>query len=111
VNDRDTTYVQHIAAAVRRIDSYLSGLSEEAFCQTPMVQDAVLRNLEVVSEASRRLSEEFKSRYAEIRWKEVAAAGNVYRHEYDRVRDDLVWETATTGLDSLRHLIQREVKF
>jgi uncharacterized protein with HEPN domain len=56
VSDRDATYVQHIAAAVERVDTYLAGMSEEAFNQSSLVRDAVLRNLEVISEASRRLS-------------------------------------------------------
>jgi uncharacterized protein with HEPN domain len=38
----------------------------------------------------------------------MAAAGNVYRHEYDRVQDDVIWETATAGLDSVRELLRRE---
>jgi uncharacterized protein with HEPN domain len=60
VIDRDATYVDHIAQAVRAIDTYLHGVSEETFHESPMVRDAVLRNLEVISEASRRLSQALK---------------------------------------------------
>jgi uncharacterized protein with HEPN domain len=109
VIDRDPTYVEHIAQAVRAIDTYLDGVSEEAFHESPMIRDAVLRNLEVISEASRRLSSALKDRYPSVPWRDVRDSGNVYRHEYERVNDDLVWETATTGLESLRDLIQHEI--
>ncbi len=108
--DRDATYVTHIAQAVRAIDTYLDGVTQQHFGQSPMVRDAVLRRLEVISEASRHLSETLKERYPSIPWRDVSAAGNVYRHEYEAVDDDVVWETATVGLTSLRELIGRELQ-
>ena len=73
-----------------------------------MVRDAVVRNLEIISEASRRLSESLKDRYPSIPWQDVRDSGNVYRHEYERVNDDVVWLTATAGLESIRDMIRRE---
>jgi uncharacterized protein with HEPN domain len=100
-----------MAKAIRAIDSYLAGVSEETFNATPIIRDAVIRNLEVISEASRRLSDALKQRYAELPWSGIAAAGNVYRHEYDEVDDGVVWQTATVGLTELRALIASETTF
>lgn len=75
-----------------------------------MVCDAVLRNLEVISEASRRLSSALKERYPNVPWQDFADSGDVYQYEYERVNDDLVWETATVGLESIRDLIRREIE-
>lgn len=105
---RDSTYLSHINQAISKIDSYLAGVTKEAFAQHPMVRDAVLRNLEVISEASRRLSSDLKERHPNIPWTGIAGAGNVYRHEYDDVDVETVWETPTAGLVLIRDLIAFE---
>src|SRR3979411_2916788 len=58
---------------------------------------AVTRALEIVSEASRRLPDELKERYPDLDWTAIAAAGNVYRHEYDAVDHNQLWRTAQQG--------------
>jgi uncharacterized protein with HEPN domain len=63
---------------------------------------AVVRALEIISEASRRLPAEFKDRHPEIDWVAVAAAGNVYRHEYEGVDTALLWHTVRRSLNELR---------
>jgi uncharacterized protein with HEPN domain len=74
-----------------------------------MIRDAVLRNLEIVSEASRRISDELKERYPGVPWTGIAGAGNVYRHDYDEIDDRIVWDTATRGLEPLRDLLKHEL--
>jgi uncharacterized protein with HEPN domain len=63
---------------------------------------AVIRALEIISEASRRLPAELKDRHHEIDWVAVAAAGNIYRHEYEGVDVNLIWHTVRHSLDGLR---------
>src|SRR4051812_31524307 len=63
---------------------------------------AVVRALEIISEASRRLPAELKDRHSEIDWIAVAAAGNVYRHEYEGVDATLIWHTVRHSLMDLR---------
>lgn len=106
--NRDETYLSHIATAISSIDTYLTGVTEEAFRQTPLVRDAVLRNLEIVSEASRRLSDDLKERYPNVPWSAVAAAGNVYRHDYHMLNVEVVWQTATAGLEGIREMLRAE---
>jgi uncharacterized protein with HEPN domain len=101
--------LSHIAKAVSSIDTYLNGVTEGSFHELPMVRDAVLRNLEVISEASRRLSDELKQRHPSVPWAGIAGAGNVYRHDYDEVNDDVVWQTATAGLAAIREVVRREL--
>ncbi|UWU69698.1 DUF86 domain-containing protein [Bradyrhizobium sp. NC92] len=59
---------------------------------------AVTRCLEIISEASRRLPEELKARHPAIAWRQMAAAGNVYRDNYEDVAANLVWETVQQAL-------------
>jgi uncharacterized protein with HEPN domain len=66
--------------------------------------DGLRRNarcLEIISEASRRLPDEIKARYPSIAWKNMAGAGNVYRHDYEDVAAKLVWDTMQLALPPL----------
>jgi uncharacterized protein with HEPN domain len=70
---------------------------------------AVIRSLEIISEASRRLSDELKTRHPDIPWREMAAAGNFYRHNYEDVTPDRVWRTLQEHLPPLRAAINAEL--
>jgi len=70
---------------------------------------AITRCLEIISEASRRLSDEVKARHHLIPWPEMAAAGNFYRHEYEDVLPQRVWKTLTDDLPPLRAAILQEL--
>jgi uncharacterized protein with HEPN domain len=70
---------------------------------------AVIRRLEIISEASRRLPAELKERHPHIEWSEVAAAGSVYRHAYQEVRDDIIWRTVQRSLDPLRVVVEKKL--
>jgi uncharacterized protein with HEPN domain len=71
---------------------------------------AVIRSLEIISEASRRLSDELKARHAGIPWREMAAAGNFYRHNYEDVTPRRVWKTLHEDLPPLRASVDQELK-
>ena len=89
--------------------SFIEGVSYEAFCESQLVFYGLTRCLEIVSEASRRLPEDLKSRHANIPWAEMAGAGNVYRHDYEDVQHRLVWGTAKTRLPELLATVEWEL--
>jgi uncharacterized protein with HEPN domain len=70
---------------------------------------AVTRCLEIVSEASRRLPEALKQRHSAIQWKDMAAAGNIYRHQYEDVAARELWDTLTLHLPPLRAVVEAEL--
>jgi len=70
---------------------------------------AVTRCLEVISEASRRLPPDLKARHPSIAWRQMAGAGNVYRHDYEDVAAEYVWETVQLALPPLRAVIEVEL--
>jgi uncharacterized protein with HEPN domain len=70
---------------------------------------AVTRCLEIISEASRRLPDDLKARYPSIGWKQMAAAGNVYRHDYEDVASEFVWDKLRRGLSTLRTAVEAEL--
>jgi uncharacterized protein with HEPN domain len=95
----------HIAMAER----FVEDMSYEAFRDDERTVYAVIRCLEIVSEASRRLPDELKARHPSIEWREMAAAGNIYRHEYEDVAAGRVWQTLTVSLPRLRIVIEQEL--
>jgi uncharacterized protein with HEPN domain len=95
----------HIAKA----EGFVAGLSYEAFKDDDLRLYAVVRCLEIISEASRRLPEELKLRHPSIEWREMAAAGNFYRHEYEDVAARRVWVTLTHDLPLLHDVVTKEL--
>lgn len=81
----------------------------EGFRDDVMRLYAVTRCLEIISEASRRLSDDLKARHPNIAWREMAGAGNIYRHDYEDVAARRVWDTVQLALPPLRAAIEHEL--
>jgi uncharacterized protein with HEPN domain len=88
------------AAACQNADSFAADLRAVY---------AVTRCLEIISEASRRLPDELKARRPSIPWRDIAGAGNVYRHDYEDVAAHQVWDTVQLALPPLRTVIAEEL--
>ena len=87
-----------------------AGMELDAFAADRKTLYAVVRALEIVSEASRRLPAEIKDRHLGIDWIAIAAAGNVYRHEYEGVDENLLWHTVRYDLAALRSVAVIELE-
>jgi uncharacterized protein with HEPN domain len=96
---------RHIGLATQ----FVAGIGYEAFRDDTRTVYAVTRCLEIIAEASRRLPDEMKTRYPAIAWKNMAGAGNVYRHNYEDVAAKLVWDTVQLALPPLRDVVAREI--
>jgi uncharacterized protein with HEPN domain len=83
--------------------------SLEIFRDDIMRLYAVTRCLEIISEASRRLSAALKERHPEIPWRQIAGAGNIYRHDYEAVAAHRVWDTVLLALPPLRSVVEQEL--
>ena len=96
----------------RHIDlamGFVADLDYGAFREDTRTVYAVTRCLEIISEASRRLPNLMKMRYPSIAWKNMAGAGNIYRHDYEDVATKLVWDTVQLALPPLRDVVAREI--
>jgi uncharacterized protein with HEPN domain len=103
---------QRLADIIDNIDaiaSFTGGMKLDDFTRDRKTVYAVTRALEIISEATRRIPDEIRLRHPEIDWTAVAAAGNVYRHEYEAVDVVLVWHTVSTGLSPLRQIAAAEL--
>jgi uncharacterized protein with HEPN domain len=90
--------------------SFCAGFDRASFKLDIKTAYAVTRCLEIISEASRRLPDDLKARHPAIGWKQMAAAGNVYRHDYEDVAAEFVWETVERALPPLRVVVEAELK-
>ena len=90
-------------------ESFMAGLDRDAFAEDRKSVYAVVRCLEIISEASRRVGEDVKARHPSIPWDRIAGAGNMYRHEYDNVLETYVWTTVRESLPPLLLIVDREL--
>jgi uncharacterized protein with HEPN domain len=102
--------LKDIVENIDAIRTFTGGMDADAFTRDRKTVYAVTRALEIISEASRRLPNDFKASHPSIDWPAVAAAGNVYRHEYELMDDALVWHTVQYGLDALRNASAAELR-
>jgi uncharacterized protein with HEPN domain len=101
--------LQDILENIRLARSFVAGLSFADFQADLRTSYAIVRCLEIISEASRRLPAEIKARHSEIEWIDVAGAGSIYRHDYHAVSDDLIWQTVQQDLEPLRIAAEQEL--
>jgi uncharacterized protein with HEPN domain len=103
---------QRLADIIDNVDAiqgFTSDLAFPTFRTDRKTVYAVVRALEIISEASRRLPDDLLGRHPEIDWAAVAAAGNVYRHEHEAVDEALIWQTAQHSLAALRKVAEDEI--
>jgi uncharacterized protein with HEPN domain len=106
---RDDVYLRHILDAIGKIETY-TGVGKEAFMAASHWQDATIRNLEIIGEAVKRLSDDFKSKNSEIPWRNVAGLRDVLIHDYMGVDLENVWNVVEQNLPTLKKVILKNVK-
>lgn len=97
-------YLAHILECIQKIERYTSD-GKDRFMSDMMVQDAVLRNLEVIGEATKRLDDTYRSAHPQIPWRTVAGLRDVLIHQYEGVDLDRVWNVVMDGLPGLKEAI------
>ena len=101
--------LRDIVDNIDAIEAFIDGLDLAMFKKDRKTVYAVVRALEIISEASRRLPGELRERHLQIDWPAIAAAGNIYRHECDAVDEALIRHTARNDLRELRRVAAEEL--
>ena len=102
----DDAYLDDIISAAKQIAVYIEGMDQAAFLADRKTQDAVVRQIEIMGEASTRVSQELKSSHPEIDWKGLAQLRNFYIHVYRRVNYLKVWQTCRTTIPRIQAAIE-----
>lgn len=98
---RDPAYLWDMLDAARSIQEFTKGVSQNLYLQNRMMQLAVERQLEVIGEAARRVSEAFRQTHSEIPWRPIIALRNILAHEYGEIRHDRIWKVVTVHIPAL----------
>ena len=104
--DRDRIYLRDILDSAAAAQEYILGLRRETFLSLREKQDAVIRSLEVIGEAVRRLSDKTKAAMPEISWDRFRRMRNILIHQYDNVDLDLVFDTVEKDLPLLERTVR-----
>ena len=103
---RDGAYLRHIRDAAKRIQEYTRE-GRDAFMGNMMMQDAVVRNLEIIGEATKGLSPNFRARYPDIPWPSMAGMRDVLIHGYMGVDLEIVWDVVVNRIGPILADIER----
>jgi uncharacterized protein with HEPN domain len=103
----DIIYIEHIESSLQRIISYSQGSSREIFFDNTQLQDACIRQIEIIGEATKRLSTEFREKHPEIPWKDMAGMRDKLIHDYLDVDLGMVYKTIMSDIPSLVPKIQK----
>jgi len=98
----DLARLKHAVEAMEEIETYTSGIDFEQFDSNSMMRYACVKQLEIIGEACRHLSQELKARYSEIPWVHIVGMRNVFVHEYFGIDSMLVWEIVKSDLPEFK---------
>ncbi len=105
----DIVYYEHILECISKIQQYTKGLEHNEFIKNEMIQDAVIRNLEIIGEAANKISKQSKEENNRIPWKQIVGMRNRLIHDYFGVDSGAVWQTLIDDLPSLKEKILKIV--
>ena len=104
---RDDATLLDIANAARLVIEWTAGLERAAFLADRKTQSAIERQLEILGEATKRLSLALREQHPQIPWRQIAGLRDVLIHRYDDVNPELLWETAIVAVPQLLSALER----
>jgi len=105
----DFFYIENILQSISRIQLYISSKDYTTFVGDFIVQDAVVRQLEIIGEATKRITKDFRNNNPEIPWSDMAGMRDILIHDYIDVDIDIVWKTASESIPKLKTLLEKLV--
>lgn len=103
-------YLEDIAESIKYIEEYTKDIKEADFYRDTKLQDAILRRLEIIGEAAKKIPQAIKSKYPDIPWKEIAGTRDILSHEYFRVNLERIWKTIQEDLLPFKEKIEEILK-
>jgi uncharacterized protein with HEPN domain len=103
----DTARLGHIYDAICTIETYSAGVNKTAFLANGMMQDAIMRQIEIIGEAAGRISYELQEKHPDLPWLEMRAIRNKIVHDYLEINTDIIWDTVKNDLPPLKTQIKK----
>lgn len=101
----ETVYLQHILDAIHQIDEYTQGIDENGFAGKRLIQDGVIRQIEIIGEAVKHLSIELRAKYSSVSWQDIAGARDKLIHDYFGVDIEKVWLMRVEDIPGLNNTV------
>lgn len=98
-------YLEHIRDAIKDIESFTKGLTKSGFLKNKLRQSAIVRQLEIIGEASKNIPESFREKYTEVEWKKMAGTRDKIIHHYFGVDLNAVWGIVQKDIPDLKKKI------
>ena len=103
-------YLRHILDAIYRIGEYTKEVKYKDFINSALIQAAVMREMEIIGEATKRLMQECKQKYTDIPWKKIAGMRDKLIHDYFGVDLDAVWDTVEKDIPMLKNKLEKVIE-
>ncbi|MBI5700234.1 DUF86 domain-containing protein [Candidatus Saganbacteria bacterium] len=101
------TYLNDMLSSIKKIDGYIRGLSLKDFKANEMVVDAVIRNLEILGEASKNIPNDIKKKHKDVEWKKIAGLRDILIHAYFGIDFDILWDILQNKLPGLKQALKK----
>lgn len=112
INRDYNLYIEDMLTSMLRIEEYIGEMRFKEFKMNYLIVDAIIRNFEIIGEASKNVPPEIKDKYPEIPWKKMYGLRNLIAHEYFGVDYEMIWEISKNNLPQnsidLRNIIEKE---
>jgi uncharacterized protein with HEPN domain len=103
----DKVYLQHILDCIEKIEVFTKDITRYEFDQNILVQDAVMRNIEIIGEATKKISINYRTIHPEIPWKEMSGMRDKLIHDYLDVDQEVIWMTIESDIPLLKEIISK----
>lgn len=103
-------FLEDILEAIRKIEEYTEDLTFNQFCENSMAVDAVIRNFEVIGEATKNIPKKIMEKYPDVEWKEAVGFRNILIHDYFGIDLEAVWETIKNNIPPYKKHVAEVLK-
>ncbi|MDD3248015.1 MAG: DUF86 domain-containing protein [Methanosarcina sp.] len=106
----DRVYLSHILQSVSLIEKYTEDLTEEEFLSNSLFQDATIRQIQIIGEATKNLSKSLRDKYPQIHWRGIAGMRDKLVHDYFGVDINAVWDTIKDDIPALKKIVLKIIQ-
>ena len=109
--DQDySIYINDILKCIKKIKRYIKSLDFDSFILDEIIYDAVIRNLEIIGEASNKIPKSIQKNYDQIEWRKISGLRNILIHNYSGIDDDIIWDVIKKKLPVLEKQLKLILK-
>lgn len=101
----DSVYLIHILSSIERVEEYTDSMEKDDFLSSNLVQDGTIRQIEIIGEATKNLSKDFREKYPQVPWSDIAGMRDRLIHHYFGVNLKDVWYTVKVDIPALKNEI------